>query len=207
MSHSRSLALAALLVSTLPSLAAAEPTATKVDATALPKKVAAKGKRIVQAWTWTAKDGPGYLVLSTTQKDSKRGTGRQLFAQLYGGPKLQELRLVRDAVENCQLDLVVSFVTGSVRVTDVDSDGTPEVSFAYDLDCDAKADGSPRKLLVLEGKDKHALRGTSRGVDPDDKPVGGEFKPEGFKGAAALATWAEGRWKELLAVEPVAVDE
>lgn len=203
--HRFALLITALLATSSPALAG-DLTASKVEPTALPKKVVAKGKRVVQAWTWTAKDGPGYLVLSATQKDSKRGPGRQLFAQLYGGKGPAELRVVRDAVENCQLDLVVSFVTGSVSVTDVDADGTPEVAFAYDLDCDAKADGTPRKLIVLEGKDKHALRGTSRGTDPDDKPVGGEFKAEGFKGAPALATWAEKRWKELLAVEATAVD-
>lgn len=199
--------LAALIAASAPALALADDVAaSKVEPGALPKGVVAKGKRVVQAWTWTAKTGPGYLVLSTTQKDSKRGPGRQIFAQLYAGKPLGELRLVRDAVENCQLDLVVSFVTGSVTVSDLDGDGTPEVAFAYDLDCDAKADGSPRKLIVLEGKDKHALRGTSRGLDPDDKPVGGEYKMEGFKGAPALSAWAEKRWKELLAVEPTAVD-
>lgn len=191
----------------VPAIAAADPVARQLDATAkLPAGVVAKGKRVVQAWTWADKDGPGYLVLSTTQKDGKKGTGRQLFAQLYAGARPRELRLVRDAVENCQLDLVASFVPGSVAVTDIDGDGTPEVSFAYDLDCDAKADGSPRKLLVLEGTAKHALRGTSRGKDPDDKPVGGEYKADPFKGEGALATWAEARWNELLATEPVAVD-
>lgn len=180
--------------------------AAPIEPAKLPKKIAPKGERVVQAWTWTEKAGPAFLVLSTTQKDGKATTGRQLFAQMYAGKPLVEKRLVRDAVQNCKLDLVVSFVTGSVTVTDLDSDGIPEVAFAYDLDCDAQADGSPRKLIILEGKDKHALRGTSLGKDPDDKPVGGEFKAEGFKGAKALAAWAEKRWKELLAVEPNAVD-
>ena len=112
-----SLVLAAILAASSPVIAD-DVTASAVEPSALPKKVVAKGKRVVQAWTWTAKDGPGYLVLSTTQKDGRRGTGRQLFAQLYGGKKLAELRLVRDAVENCQLDLVVSFVTGSVVLAD-----------------------------------------------------------------------------------------
>lgn len=205
MSFRRSLLVSAVLLAASTSIAIADLAPSKVEPSALPKKITAKGKRIVQAWTWNAKSGAGYLVLSTTQNDTKRGTGRQLFAQLYG-PTLQELRLVRDAVENCQLDLVAAFVTDSVSVTDVDADQIPEVAFAYDLDCDAKADGSPRKLIVLEGKDKYAVRGTSRGVDPDDKPVGGEFKRDAFKGAASLASWAEARWKELLAVEPVAVD-
>ena len=187
--------------------AAADPVAKQLDASAtLPAGIAAKGKRVVQAWTWTDKNGPGHLVLSTTQRDSKKGTGRQLFAQVYAGAKPRQTRLVRDAVENCQLDLVASFVTGSVAVSDIDGDGTAEVSFAYDLDCDAKADGSPRKLIILEGTAKHALRGTSRGTDPDDKPIGGEYKADPFKGQEALGTWAETRWNELLSSEPVGVD-
>ncbi len=41
------------------------------------------------------------------------------------------------------------------------------------------------KLLVLEGKDKHALRGTSM-VNPGDGNVGGGYKLDGFKKAPNL---------------------
>lgn len=171
-----------------------------------PAGIKPKGARLVQLWTWTGKGGaPAYLALSTTSHKGK-GESRQLYAQVYGGKPARELRLVKDGVERCQLDLVASFVTGSVTIGDADGDGAPEVAFAYDLDCDAKADPSPRKLIVIEGDAKHALRGQSMGKDPDDKPMGGDYKADPFAGEEKLKAWAEARWKALLAVEPTAVD-
>lgn len=173
----------------------------------LPASIKAKGKRVIAAWKFTGPDKvPGYLVLSSTSSTSKAGESRQLYAQLYAGAKLAQVRLVQDGVTGCQLDLTTSFVQGSVSFDDVDGDGKVEIGFAYDLGCDATERPTPRKLVVLEGAAKHILRGNGRGKDLDDKPAGGDFKPQGFKGEAALATWAEARWNELLGTAAVAVD-
>ncbi len=171
-----------------------------------PVKLPVKGTRLVQLWRWKAADGvANYVALSTTSSKTKRGESRALFAQIFTGPKLRELRLVRDAVESCKLDLVASFVAGSLSITDEDADGVPEIAFGYDLDCDATAKPTPRKLIVVEGPDKHALRGRAIGADPDGKPLGGDYKAE-FKNAPKLQQWAEARWKKLLTVQPVSVD-
>jgi len=179
----------------------------QLDATKpLPAKLRVKGKRIVQSWRWKASDGiANYVVLSTTSTTTKRGESRVVFAQIFTGAKLVELRLIKDAVENCQLDLTASFVAGSLTITDEDADGTPEIAFAYDLDCDATAKPTPRKLIVVEGAAKHALRGRAIGADPDGKVLGGDFKAD-FQNAPKLQQWAEARWKTLLTVQPVDVD-
>lgn len=173
----------------------------------LPASIKAKGKRLIATWKFTGADKvPGYLVLSSSDRSTKSGESRQIFAQLYAGSKPKQVRLVQDGVANCKLDMTSSFVQGSVSFTDVDSDGKVEVAFAYDLGCDATERPTPRKLLVLEGAAKRVLRGNGLGKDFDDKPIGGDRKADGFKGEAALATWADARWTELLATAAVNVD-
>lgn len=176
--------------------------ARKLDpAKPLPAGVKAKGTQVREAWTWTNPDGaPGYLVLSVTS--NTRTVSRQLYAQVYGGKQPREIRLVKDGLSNCKLDLVANFLAGSVSIDDIDGDGTPEIAFAYDVVCSATADPVPRKLIILEGGAKYALRGRGMGKDPDDKVIGGDYKADAFKGAEAIGTWAEARWKELLAHEP-----
>jgi len=178
------------------------PEARKLDpASRLPAGVKVKGAQRREAWTWMNPDGsPGYLVLSATS--NTKTISRQLYAQVYAGKKLREVRLVKDGLSNCKLDLVANFLAGSVSVGDADNDGTPEIAFAYDVVCSATFDPVPRKLIILEGNAKYALRGRTMGKDPDDKVIGGDVKADSFKDAKPLEEWAMSRWKTLLATEP-----
>ena len=170
--------------------------------TRLPKAMKVKGAEVLQVWTWEEFDDryTGYAVFSQTET-AKAGhvTGRKLYVQLYTGKgeAQKELRLVQDGVTDCELDVIVNFVDGSVSITDEDADGVDELTFAYDLACTGDISPHVRKLLVLEGKDKHALRGTSR-IDLGATSEGGEYKADGFKKQPALKALAEQRWKDLL---------
>ncbi len=175
----------------------------QVDATqALPKGVKAKGATVEQVWTWQDGDlvTDGLAVFSSTEtvKDG-RVTSRKLFVQYFRGKagKWKQVRLVTDGVPPCEFDVVAKFLPGSVQITDEDTDMVSELSFAYDVTCTSDVSPSTRKLLVLEGKDKHALRGTSR-IDAGPDSFGGEFKADGFKKAPALKALAEAQWKALL---------
>lgn len=107
---------------------------------------------------------------------------------------------MQDATTDCaDADLRAEFLDDSVRVTDEDGDGKVELSFAYDLNCTTDVSPSTRKLLVLEGGDKHILRGTARVQISESEKMGGDFKPEGFKGQPKLDAFAKARWAELLA--------
>ena len=68
----------------------------------------------------------------------------------------------------------------------------------YDVTCTSDVSPATRKLLVLEGKDKHALRGTSRIDAGGGDVLGGDYKADGFKKAPAIKAMAEQRWKDLL---------
>jgi len=177
----------------------------------LPAGVKPQGKRVIGTWQYQG-PGPvsGLLVLSSTDRTSKAGVSRQLFAQIYAngkpGAKPKQVRLVQDAVTNCKLDLTASFVQGSVAFEDIDGDGTAEVAFAYDIGCDATERPTPRKLIILEGAAKFALRGNGRGKTLDGAPAGGDYKADTFKGQEAIGTWAEAHWTQLLDTAAVSVD-
>ena len=176
----------------------------QVDASqALPKGVKAKGTTVEQVWSWGEGDlqNVGLAVFSST--DTVKGgrvVARKLFVQYYRGKpgKLKQVRLVTDGVPTCEFDVIATFLPGSVQVTDEDTDAISELSFAYDVTCTSDVSPSTRKLLVLEGKDKHALRGSSRVDAGGGQTVGGEFKLEGFKKAPSLQALAETQWKTLL---------
>ena len=211
----RAAALLTLLLST--SLAHAKrmpppPTvaSARLDAKALPAGIKAKGKRVIAAWQFTSPGGKvGHLVLSSTETKDKVsiGPGRKLYAQLYAGTKPKQVRLVQDGFGGCNVALRAAFVQGSPSFDDVDGDGVVEVAFAYDLACDMGEEPTTRKLLVLEGAAKYALRGESRGQDPATGATGGgTYKAEGLAKEGAISAWAEARWDTLLATAPLAVD-
>jgi hypothetical protein len=175
----------------------------QVDATQpLPKGVKAKGAVVEQVWTWQdgdlATDGLAVFSSTETVKDGHL-TGRKIYVQYFRGKagKWKQVRLITDGVSGCEFDVIAKFLPGSVQITDEDTDMVSELSFAYDVTCTSDVSPSTRKLLVLEGKDKHALRGTSR-INAGPDSFGGEFKPDGFKKAPALKALAEAQWKALL---------
>jgi hypothetical protein len=178
----------------------------QLDAKApLPKGVKAKGKIVEQVWSWQDGDmqTDGLAVFSSTET-SKGGrvVTRKIYVQYFRGKagKLKEVRLVQDSSSCDDGDLVAQFVEGSVSITDEDTDSISELSFAYDLNCTTDMSPHTRKLILLEGKDKHALRGSSQMNIGGDQPelVGGDYKADPFKKAAPLKAHAEAQWKALL---------
>jgi hypothetical protein len=175
----------------------------KISASKLPASVKAEGKSIEQVWTWLDNDNAtrGYGVFSSTESESKKGKSRRIFVQLYrganNGTSFKEQRKINDFTLDCQFDVVANFLDESIQIVDEDEDGVSELIFAYDVACTSDVSPNTRKLLVLEGPNKHILRGTTR-VDPGDGPLGGDYKPEGFAKEAKLKAFAEKLWQELL---------
>jgi hypothetical protein len=195
--------LAALAVTSLATQAAtaAPPEARQLDAAApLPKGIKPAGATVEQVWTWTERDPAvtGYAVFSSSERheaDGQHLIDRRLFVQLYQVKRgaAKQLRLIKDGIVGCAWDATAVFLDGSVTVTDQDGDGKAELTFAYDTLCTNDLTPATRKLLVLEGTAKHALRG--RAMVADD---GGDYKADPFRKEAALKAHAEARWKALL---------
>lgn len=170
----------------------------------LPKGVKAKGATVEQVWSWTENDllAKGYAVFSSTEKKKDDHlVERKIYVQIYSGKpgKLKQTRLVQDHVLACEFDVTAKFVDGSVTITDEDGDGKWEIAFAYDLACRSDVSPATRKLLVIEGGAKHALRGTERVDVGNGEKVGGEYKADGFAKEAAVKAYAVAQWAALLA--------
>lgn len=133
-----------------------------------------------------------------TGKDDAQRLDRELTVTHVVGKK--EVFKARDFVRACEFDLSLDLLEGSVQLTDLDDDGEPEISFAYQLAC--RSDVSPLtvKLLMYEGSTKYALRGESRVRVSETEFVGGDFSadPAFDKAPKAFLEFARKRWRELV---------
>lgn len=105
--------------------------------------------------------GDNVVVLRRIQSG---GSGAALLADHVVWPNPHErivLREVGDGVEDCDLDWVSEFVPESLTVRDSDVDGYGEVEFAYEVGCRGDVGSNDLKLLLLEGGEKHILRGST----------------------------------------------
>ncbi|MDF2695695.1 MAG: hypothetical protein K0S65_4078 [Labilithrix sp.] len=109
---------------------------------------------------------------------------------------------MKDKVENCDADLSVAFRDAALEVTDLDSDGLGEITFAYSLNCATDMSPADLKLLTLENGEKYILRGKTRvaamGTDP---ATGGEFTidPSFKSGPPAFLEHAKASWLKVRA--------
>lgn len=133
------------------------------------------------------------------EKDDWVLRSRELLVTHVVGKK--EIWRAKDFVEQCEFDLSLEVVEGSIRVTDLDEDGEAEISFLYRLGCRSDVSPLTAKLLLYEGAAKYALRGQSKEQVGEAEFVGGDFKPDpAFEQAPkAFLEFARGQWKGLVA--------
>jgi hypothetical protein len=167
------------------------------------KKVSGKVERWV---SWQDGRGDNVAIFSQetkekARKDGERLLSKSLYVTVFAGKdgKMKRVREVRELANACLFDLTNEVRETSVGVTDLDGDGIGELTFAYVTGC--RSDVSPlgMKLLVLEGADKHILRGTTR-VNTGQEAVGGEFKAElGKRAPASFLEHASKVWAKFVA--------
>ncbi len=104
-----------------------------------------------------------------------------------------------DFVRDCELDKVLDYRPGSLRVTDLDDDGIAEVTFAYELTCAGDVSPHTRKLLMYEGTAKYALRGETLVDIGNGEKAGGSYEldPALKNGPAVFSDHLKARWLEL----------
>jgi hypothetical protein len=106
----------------------------------------------------------------------------------------------KDFVLDCEFDLDLRVLDGSLQVTDLDKDGTSEVSFGYIATCQSDVSPSTMKWLMYEGATKYAVRGTTRVVIDDKGTTAGgdnQFDPAASSWSKAFAAFADTQWKKL----------
>lgn len=142
-------------------------------------------------------DRNGQNLVAFVRRDQPGGRSLQLIhTAAKPSAKRATLRTVNDQVSQCEFDVIADFIPASVQVFDEDGDGVAELYFAYRVDCVSDVSPVTQKLVVLEGGQKHILRGTSR-VDTGTEKIGGEHKSEGFEGAKPLLARATLIWESI----------
>lgn len=118
----------------------------------------------------------------------------------------KEVWRAKDFVEKCEFDLTLDVVDGSIRLTDLDADGEPEVSFLYRLSCRSDVSPHTAKLLMYEGAIKFALRGETKERVGENEFAGGDFTvdPSFTQAPKPFLDFAKAQWKALIvaAAEP-----
>ena len=163
-----------------------------------------KGFSKVGGVSWTDAAGDHYAMFTTKTTEVKSTHSIYLQVDVYDGPAGKPLKLtrsVKDMSEQCEFDNTTKFVNASAMLRDFDGDSSKELVFAYTVGCRSDVSPDTMKLLVLEGKDKHILRGQTRERVSDTEFVGGTFKPEGFKKASKLREGAKAHWAALIAAK------
>jgi hypothetical protein len=165
---------------------------------------------LVMARRWEDRQGVNYLLLTRTPDqqtyDPEYPNMRYLSARLYGyhfvqqGEGFRLLRQITDFIEDCELDMTVTHIPASVRLTDLDNDGDTEVSFLYELACRGDVSPLTLKLMMLEAGEKYAIRGTSIIDVGNGERYGGEKRiDEAFaKAPAAFRDFASRHWERFV---------
>ncbi len=142
-------------------------------------------------------DKNGRNLVAFVRHDQAGGRSLQVIhTAAKANGKRATLRTVNDQVEKCEFDIIADFIAEATQVLDEDGDGVAELYFAYRVDCVSDVSPVTQKLVVLEGGQKHILRGTNR-VDNGAEKVGGEFKSEGFEGEKPILARATVIWETI----------
>ncbi|MDP1823044.1 MAG: hypothetical protein Q8L48_07375 [Archangium sp.] len=153
---------------------------------------------------FTDKSGDHVVRFTLTRPSAPPGANAHLTVIHTVGKK--EVWRAKDFVEKCEFDLTLDVVEGSIRLTDLDADGEPEVSFLYRLSCRSDVSPLTAKLLLYEGATKYALRGETKERVGENEFAGGDFTvdPSFQQAPKAFLEFAKAQWKTLI-VEPAAL--
>ena len=172
----------ALLACSNPPAVAAPVGSSKADANFVRQQGIALQGELVTALSVTDKAGEHLLVLtqSTGPSQSTPRSGRaertDLYASYYlrASGKWAQQWTIRDFSDCPGLDHEAKFFPEDVSVTDLNKNGEAEVTVAYKLFCGGGIDESVLKVILREGEQKFAMRGTTIIQTPGNEPFGGE---------------------------------
>lgn len=151
--------------------------------------------KLLEAWRWTDANGENLLVVfrSVTLSNQQRAKqahpdtapdsseveemqdferSARLTAKQYvlKQGKYTELWRLQDGVSACALDMTLGLKPNSTAITDLDQDGQSETTLVYTAACRGDVSPATLKLIMREGPDKFALRGSTV-VQFDSVPI------------------------------------
>ncbi len=153
-----------------------------------------------EAKKWYDAAGENWLVLYETGsfRDKKTSmASAKISAALYlkKDTGFAEQWKMNDYITDCPVDVVCEFYENHLQITDLDKNGTAEVTMVYALSCKGDIGPNGKKLLMYEGNKKFAIRGNEV-VKIQKDSVGGEMEldPSFSKAPTVFLEFARSYW-------------
>lgn len=112
---------------------------------------------------WDDKLGSNILFITETAENSNEDNrSKELFGYHYilENSEYNQLWKINDFIRECPVDLTLEYIPNSLVITDLDKNGIAESSFLYKMSCKGDVSSDDMKLIMHEGKNKYAVRGT-----------------------------------------------
>jgi hypothetical protein len=176
----------------------AQSTPTLLDKSLIPKSFNINDS-IFQAYKWTYDLSENIVVLtlnkSKNEEDLSNGNLNVFYYTIKNDSIKRQWRIY-DFINDCDVDLIVYFLNNSFNVTDLNSDGKPEIWIMYKLSCQGDVSPVTMKIIMYEDRKKYAVRGATRVKVSDNETFGGDFIfDENFKLAPKeFRDYAEKLW-------------
>jgi hypothetical protein len=175
----------------------------KIDKTKVPTTIQYTGS-LKEAVTWIDNTGTHYVVtaeigpVASKLEPDSQDAALYAYHYLLVADTLQLIWKVSDFIKSCPVDIKASFVKNTFTVTDLNNDKQSEVWLMYQTACRGDVSPSSMKIVMYEGSQKYAARGTTKVQVAEKEYEGGSYTfdaafnnaPEVFK------SYAKGLWKK-----------
>jgi hypothetical protein len=131
-------------------------------------------------------------------KNGQQSGAIYAYCFIQSGGAWQKEWEVKDRIDDCEVDATCEFLPNSFTITDNDGNNLGEVTFLYKLSCKGDVSPDEKKLIMYEGANKYAIRGSTilnyeGGKEGGDKKIDGSFT----KAAKSLLDFANSQWDKF----------
>ncbi|HEU0015081.1 MAG TPA: hypothetical protein VFQ45_15435 [Longimicrobium sp.] len=199
----------AALIAAAPGASAQRIQSHAVSARDVPREAAYEGK-LELARRWTDRLGENLLLLTRTNEFPSRGceeyqdpcSDREIYGYHYvrRGGAYTLLWQTTDFERDCDFDLVLQYRPEGVAITDLDADGIAESTYVYMHTCTSDVSPNGMKLIMHEGAEKYAIRGSadiSDGIGEEYGRGSMAVDPAFNRAPAAFREFAVRHWRRF----------
>jgi hypothetical protein len=180
---------------------------TNLAKSSIPKSVQYTGN-LVKSVRYQDSQGDNIVVTTETGETKSKGMPDEgyrdaaLFAFRYAleGNAWKLKWKVTDFIKECPVDLKANFIKNTFAVTDLNKNGQAEIWLMYKTVCHGDVSPSTMKIIMYEGDQKYAVRGTNKVKVSETETAGGNYNFDAaFKnGPEAFRNYAAQLWKKNL---------
>jgi hypothetical protein len=157
---------------------------------------------IVAMAKWDDKMGSNVLLVTETEMKGGEFRHKELYGYHYitTNDEYKLIWKINDFVKDCPVDLTLNYIDKSISITDLDNNGIAESSFLYRMSCKGDVSPDDMKLIMHEGEAKYAIRGSMKLQIGNEKPIGGEMKPDAAfdKAPKEFLSYAKEQWNKYV---------